>query len=200
MTTPPTFPTLPGQGWSVHKKPVFSTRVASHASGREVRAGLYAHALYEFELTFNGLDSSGGFPGLQAQSLQTLMGFFLTAQGQLNSFLYTDPTDSAVNNQVIATGDGATTAFTLGRSIGGYYEPVSYATAITSVTVNGVATGVTFSAPNVIAFASAPASGASIAWTGTYAFLCRFLEDSMDFEEIISGAWQNKSVKFRSIR
>ncbi len=127
MTTPPFFPTLPGQGWSVHKKPVFSTRVASHVSGREVRAGLYAHALYEFELTFNGLDSSGAFPALQAQSLQTLMGFFLTAQGQLNSFLYLDPTDNTVGGQVLATGDGSTTTFALGRAIGGYYEPVSYA-------------------------------------------------------------------------
>jgi uncharacterized protein (TIGR02217 family) len=200
MTTPPTFPTLPGQGWSVHKKPVFSTRVASHVSGREVRAGLYAHALYEFELTFDGLDSSGSYPGLQLQSLQTLMGFFLTAGGQLNSFLYADPTDSAVSGQAIGTGDGATAVFTLGRAIGSYYEPVSYVTAITNVNVNGVTTGVTFTAPNTITFATAPASGASITWTGSYAFLCRFLDDQWDFEEIMSGAWQNKSVKFRSIR
>lgn len=201
MTTPPIFPSLPGQGWSVHKKPVFSTRVASHVSGREVRSGFYAHALYEFELTFDGLDSSGGYPGLQSQSLQALMGFFLIAQGQLNSFLYADPTDSAVNAQVVGTGDGATTTFTLGRAIGGYYEPVSYATAIAGVTVAGAATSAySFSAPNAITFVTPPASGAPIAWTGTYAFLCRFLDDQMDFEEITSGAWRNKSVKFRSIR
>ncbi len=201
MTTPPTLPALPGQGWSVHKKPVFSTRVASHVSGREVRARLYAHALYEFELTFNGLDSSGGFPGLQSQSLQTLMGFFLTAQVQLNTFLYADPTDSAANAQAFGTGDGSTTTFTLGRAIGGYYEPVSYATAISGVTINGVSTSAyVFTTPNTITFTTAPASGASIAWTGTYAFQCRFLDDQMDFEEIMSGAWQTKSVKFRSVR
>jgi hypothetical protein len=166
-----------------------------------VRSGLYAHALYEFELTFTGLDSSGDFPGLQSQSLQTLMGFFLTAGGQLNSFLYADPTDSAANGQVIATGDGAATVFTLGRAIGGYYEPVSYVTAISNVTVGGVSTGAyTFTAPNTIAFAAAPAQGATIGWTGSFAFQCRFLDDQMDFEEIMAGAWQNKSVKFRSIR
>lgn len=201
MSAPPTFPTLPGQGWSVHKKPLFSTRVASHVSGREVRAGLYAHALYEFELIFNALDSSGVFPGLQAQSLQTLMGFFLGVQGQLNAFLYIDPSDGAVTGQVIGIGDGSTATFTLGRAIGGYYEPVSYATAISSVTVNGVSTSAyAFAAPNTITFSTAPASGALIAWTGTYAFQCRFLDDQLDFEEFISGAWQNKSVKFRSIR
>ncbi len=139
--------------------------------------------------------------GLQAQSLQTLIGFFLIAQGQLNSFLYVDPTDSVVSGQTVGAGDGATTAFTLGRAIGGFYEPVSYVTGISSVTVNGAATGAyAFTAPNMITFSSAPASGAAIAWTGTYAFQCRFLDDQLDFEEIMSGLWQNKSVKFRSIR
>ncbi len=201
MSAPPTFPALPGQGWSVHKKPLFSTRVAAHVSGREVRAGLYAHALYEFELTFDGIDSAGAFVGLQTQSLQTLMGFFLTTQGRLNTFLYVDPSDNSVSGQVIGIGDGSTVTFTLGRAIGGYYEPVSYATAISSVTVNGVSTSAyIFTAPNTITFSTAPASGAAIAWTGTYAFQCRFLDDQLDFEEIMSGLWQNKSVKFRSIR
>ncbi len=419
MTTPPIFPVLPGQGWSVHKKPSFSTRVATHPSGREVRAGLYAHALYEFELTFTGLDSSGAFSGLQTQSLQTLMGFFLTAQGQLNSFLYLDPIDNTATNQGFGVGDGTTTTFSLGRALGGYYEPVSYAlnpaaptifnfgngtvpnylpnnqiynsafagavagtpgtspadwaihadtahgltleivdtgtvtiggqsvpyidvraygtdtasggnlaltftatlnlpatlgqsfiasayvalqagtlppagtnavslilydgsayhgtkfvpnatltqyyeavtpaysgmtfvnwqlwvygpttsgtavdftirvaapqlelvvpTAQTTpnpvmptfgaqyygapqISVNGSVVNpalCTFTAPNVVTFASAPAASAVIAWTGTYAFQCRFLDDQWDFENFMSGLWQNKSVKFRSIR
>lgn len=131
----PTFPSLPGQGWSVHKKPTFSTRVAPHSSGREVRVGLYAHALYEFEMTFNGLDSSGGFPGLQANSLQTLMGFFLSIGGQLNTFLYSDPSDNSAAMQGFGVGDGVTTTFTLGRAIGGYFEPVSYVIAPTAPTV-----------------------------------------------------------------
>lgn len=126
----PVFPNLPGQGWSIHKKPTFSTRVASHPSGREVRAGLYAHALYEFELGFDALDSSGQFGGLQMQSLQSLMGFFMAAQGQLYPFLYADPSDGAANAQIFGTGDGATKVFTLGRSLGAFFEPVSYVTAV----------------------------------------------------------------------
>ena len=68
MTSPPSFPVLAGQGWSVHKRPTFSTRVASHVSGREVRQSLYAYTLYEFELTFDGLASGSSFPGLGATS------------------------------------------------------------------------------------------------------------------------------------
>ena len=124
-----TFPTLPGQGWSVVKRPRFSTRVASHSSGREVRLGLYAHALYEFELTSTRSILRARTPGLQAQSLQSLMGFWLACGGQFATFLYVDPTDNAAANQVIAIGDGATTTFTFGRAIGGFYEPVSYVPA-----------------------------------------------------------------------
>ena len=40
MTAPPSLPALPGLAWSRHKKPGFSTRVAQHVSGREVRVAL----------------------------------------------------------------------------------------------------------------------------------------------------------------
>ena len=95
MTTPPSFPTLPGQGWSIHKRPAFATIVASHVSGREVRDALYQNPIWQFELTFDGLASdSASYPGLGAQSLQSLMGLFLQCQGQFGTFLYTDPTDN----------------------------------------------------------------------------------------------------------
>ena len=99
MTMPPSFPTLPGLGWSVHKKPVFSTLVASHVSGREVRDALYQNPIWQFELTFDALSSSPtSYPGAGANSLQALMGFFLQMQGQFGTFLYNDPTDSAATN------------------------------------------------------------------------------------------------------
>jgi uncharacterized protein (TIGR02217 family) len=198
--TIPTFPTLPGQGWSVKKTPTFSTRLASHSSGREVRASLYAHALYQFELTFNALDSSGAWPALQAQSLQSLMGLWLTCAGQLGTFLYTDPSDYQATAQAIATGDGVTTSFTLGRTIGGFYEPVSYVTALGAVTVAGTTTAATLSQPNTLTFATAPASGAAIAATFQYAFLCRFLDDQAEFENFMAGLWKVGSLKFRSVR
>ena len=68
MATPPSFPTLAGLGWSVHKKPVFSTVVASHVSGREVRDALYQNPIWQFELTFDALSSSPtSYPGARRQ-------------------------------------------------------------------------------------------------------------------------------------
>src|SRR5580704_16024687 len=106
MTTPPALPGLPGLSWSRNKKPGFSTRVAPHVSGREVRVALMSYPLYEFEVTYSGLTSSAStFAGLGASSLQSLMGFLLQLQGQFGTFLYTDPDDAAVTAQVFATGD-----------------------------------------------------------------------------------------------
>src|SRR5580658_5303897 len=101
MTAPPTLPMLAGLSWSRHKRPGFSTRVAAHASGREVRVALMAYPLYEFESVYSGLASNptAAFGGLGSNSLQTLMGFFLQLQGQFGTFLYSDPDDSMVTGQ-----------------------------------------------------------------------------------------------------
>jgi hypothetical protein len=164
MTTP-SFPILPGQSWSVHKKPTFSTLVASHASGREVRDALYQNPIWQFELTFDGLDSSdGAYPGLGGQSLQSLMGLFLQCQGQWGAFLYGDPTDYSVCAQGFGTGDGTKTAFQLTRSLGGFSESLVAPFAPAAPALNPVST--TLYAPNNLVLYSQDA--AQSAWTNTH--------------------------------
>jgi hypothetical protein len=204
MTTPPSLPTLPGLTWSRHKKPGFSTRVASHVSGREVRVALMSYPLYEFEAAYGGLTSSASaFAGLGASSLQSLMGFFLQLQGQFGTFLYVDPDDDAVTGQAFATGDGATTAFAMMRSLGGFLEPVGWVTSIANVYLNGTAqpsSGYSLTTPNTLTFTAAPGAGAVISADFAYAFNCRFLDDQMDFEEFMSNLWKLDSMKFRSVK
>ncbi len=211
MTTPPSFPSLSGLGWSVHKKPVFSTIVASHVSGREVRDALYQNPLWQFELTIDGMDStSSTYAGLGGNSLQSLMGFFLQCQGQYSTFLYTDPTDSSVTNGNIlnpntgqSQGDGTTTTFALARFMGAFLEPVGWVTALTQVEVAGsVVSSSTYSlsTPNSLVFVTAPASGDTVSATFTYAFQCRFDSDDQDFEQFMSNLWKTESVKFKSVR
>ncbi len=205
MATPPSLPTLAGLSWSRHKKPGFSTRVASHASGREVRVALMDYPLYEFEAIYNGLasNSTAAFAGLGANSLQSLMGFFLQLQGQFGTFLYADPDDNAVTGQAFATGDGSTASFTIMRSLGGFLEPVGWVTTLSSVYLNGVAQGgsaYALTTPNTLTFGTAPASGATVSADFSYAFNCRFLDDQMDFEEFMSNLWKLESVKFRSVK
>ena len=205
MTTPPSLPSLPGLSWSRHKKPGFSTRVASHVSGREVRVALMNYPLYEFEATYNGLASSAtpSFTGLGAASLQSLLGFFLRLQGQFGTFLYADPDDNAVTAEAFATGDGTTTMFTIMRSLGGFLEPVGWVTGIAAVYLNGAAQSAgtySLTAPNTLLFTSPPGSGVIVSADFAYAFNCRFLDDRMDFEEFMSNLWRLDSMKFRSVK
>ncbi len=203
MSAPPIFPSLPGQGWSIHKRPVFSTIVAPHASGREVRDAQYQNPIWTFELKFDGLASdTTTYPGLGAQSLQTLMGLFLQCQGQSGTFLYVDPTDSLASNQIVATGDGVTPTFACVRALGGFAEPVGWVTNLTQVTVNGMvqSSGWSLSTPHSLVFAAAPPIGATIGATFSYAFQCRFEADSLDFEETMENLWSLQSLKFRSVR
>jgi hypothetical protein len=205
MTTPPSLPILPGLGWSRHKSPKFNTRVAGHVSGREVRVPLQQVPLYEFEATYNGLTNSSSsiYNGIGAQSLQSLMGFFLQLQGQFATFLYPDPDDNSVSSGAVGTGNGSTQVWLLQRNLGGFTEPVSWVTALTNVYFNGVPqSSATYEliAPNTLAFYNAPGNGIVITADFTFAYQCRFLDDRMDFEEFMSSLWKLDSMKFRSIK
>jgi len=201
MSVPPSFPHLPGRGWSIHKRPLFSTLVASHVSGREVRSSLFNEPLYEFELVIDGLSAGNSYPGLGSSSLQALMGLYLECQGAYGTFLYDDPTDNFTAMQLIAIGDGTSTSFILKRSIGMASTSVSWVNFVETVRFdNEVVSGWTLTQPNTLAFSSAPPIGAVITVDFSYAFLCRFLEDQIDFENVRSGLWMIESLKFRSVR
>jgi len=203
VTTPPSFPTLPGKGFSVHKLPSFSTRVAGYVSGRETRVPLYYYTLYEFELVIDALDSAGQFSNLVANSLQSLMGLYLQVQGQYGTFLYTDSSDYSAAGQGLGDGDGHTTNFTIVRALGGWVEPVGWVTDLENVYLGGVlqsSSTYSLTTPNTLVFNVAPGSDVLISADFTYAFQCRFLADQEDFEEFMSGLWQVKSLKFRSVR
>lgn len=179
------FPSLVGQGWSVHKKPKFDVRVANHVTGREARARKYAMPMWEFELTFDGLDmtATGDYGALGAQSMQTLAGFFLQCQGKANPFIYVDPTDCIVTNAYVGTGDGVTTSFALSRPMGAFSEPVGALISVTGVYLDGAPIfGFLLAQPNVITFGTPVPAGGVITASFKFGYACRFTEDVQDFE------------------
>ena len=217
MTTP-IFPALSGQDVTVHRKPTFSTQIASHVSGREIRNPLYQNPVWNFEAKFAALDSTaaGQYGKVGAQTRQAIEGLFGACQGRFGTFLYYDPTDYTVVGQAFGTGDGATTAFQLSRVIGGMSEWVtqpilssttlyfpggqSAAVAALVVKVTGTTTSAYTISNGLITFSSPPAASAALTWTGAFGFLCRFDDDTLDFEQIFPGLWLCDSVKFRSVR
>ena len=158
--TIPFFPVLSGQGWSVLKKPVFATTVVPHVSGREVRYSAYGDPLWEFEVNWDGLDSGALYPGLGAQSMQTLLGFYMGRAGQFSTFQYLDPTDYVVTNQAFGVTNGTQTAFQLVRILGGFVQSVA-SPLNPAIPTQVLLPGSSLFAPNNLIANSATLSGAT---------------------------------------
>lgn len=191
------FPVLPGLSWSVIKTPQWSTRVQKTVSGRELRAAFYNLPLWTFKLSYEVLRAGA------EQELQQLVGFYNARQGAFDSFLYADPTDNAVTAQQFGIGDGTTTKFQLTRAMGGYVEPVVALQAAPAIYANGVlqSSGVSVNVTSGLAtFTAAPAAGVLLSWTGSFYYRCRFLQDSMDFDNFMQNLWQAKKVEFVSVK
>jgi uncharacterized protein (TIGR02217 family) len=191
------FPTLAGQGWNFTRSPVWKTLIQTTASGRELRAQMMSYPLYKYTLTYDFLRSNASY-----LELQQLMAFFNECGGSFTPFMFTDPDDNTVTNQLIATGDGVTRGFQLVKNFGGYIEPVLAVNLITSMTVNGVATSAyaVNSGTGAISFTTAPPAGQPIAWSGTFYYWCRFLADTYDFDKFMYQLWQMKKLEFQTCK
>jgi Conserved hypothetical protein 2217 (DUF2460) len=55
-------------------------------------------------------------------------------------------------------------------------------------------------AGGVVTITPAPGSGAALSWTGTYRWLCRFDEDSLEFSNFMYLFWELKKCSFTTIR
>jgi uncharacterized protein (TIGR02217 family) len=206
------FPTLPGLGWSVHKRPFFATRVQTSASGQERRAAFWTYPIYRFDLTWNVLRDdrsvrSNVAPTAPADELRNLCAFFLARRGSFEPFWFTDPTDYRVTTQTIATGDAVTTDFPMIRTLAGsassFAEPVGAinATGFT-VTVGGSGASPTLNSPQDgwLHFASPPAAFAPIVVTGSFYFRVRFEADEADFENFMLDLWALQKLTLRSVK
>lgn len=195
------FPSIPTQGWSVLRAPVFNTLKSQHVSGKVARANLAAFPLWRFTLTYDVLFSGAGTP----QYLEQLRGFFESLTGQQQTFLFLDPEFNNNFNQVLGTGDGTTTDFALTRSIGAFYtEPIGQIGTLVNAYLGGVAQGSGFSVQNtpypVLRWATPPGVGVQVMADYTSYFLVRFMNDDMTFEEFMKQMHAANQVQFQSVK
>jgi uncharacterized protein (TIGR02217 family) len=197
------FPALPGLAFDVIKRPMWNTRVQSAVSGKEKRVAMMTFPLWQFELKFDFLRSD-------AVNLewQKLLGLYLQVQGAFDTWLFTDPDDSAVAVQPFGAGDGATTQFQLVRTFGaggfGFVEPIQNINGAPSIFVNGVLKATpadySISSTGVVTFVSAPAVAAALTWTGNFYYRCRFLDDEYDFSKFAFQFWALDRIAFQSVK
>ncbi len=201
-----TFPTLASLGWNIVKQPMFLTKTQRSVSGKEYRAAFMQYPLWTFNLSFSLL-RKGTLNGTLYTEQEQLVGFFGARQGAFDSFLYDDPTDDTVTDQSFGTGNGVTTVFPLVRSYGAggstLTELVQNVNTITNIKVNGVtivqgsgAGKYLIDSVGNVTFGTVPAAAATITWSGSYYYRCRFREDTLDFNNFMSQLWELKKLSF----
>lgn len=191
------FPTLPGLAFNIVRSPVWSTQVSDSASGRQFTLSKRLYPLWHFKLPFEVLRAAGGFT-----EWQTLVGFINARRGRYDDFLYLDPRDCQATAQQFGTGNATTVTFQLVRALGGFAEPVGAVnTGTVTVFVNGTPTSVTYDANlSIVTFATPPALGAVLTWTGQFYFRCRFMQDEISLEQFMQDMYTAKSVEFKTFR
>jgi uncharacterized protein (TIGR02217 family) len=220
------FPSLPGLTFPIKRTAQWKTRVPESVSGKRTFISDWSYPRYQWEVTFNLLRQAGAnqqvasWAGLTYSEAAQLWGFFNQRSGRGDSFLYTEPDDNtSPTDQSLGAGDGTTTLFQLLSSFGGYAMPILAPNAVTNVKVNGTIKtlgtdynvtlwggtylsggGASPNNPGTVNFTSAPASGATITWTGTYYFPCQFDDDSMNLSKFMAAFYEGKSVKFSSLK
>lgn len=189
------FPTLPGMTFPVVKTPMWRTRIQEAVSGAEVRIGMWSFPKWKWSLAYDLLRDNA------SQELWQLLGFFNRVYGQTDDWLFKDPDDCAVTDQLIGTGNGIQTSFQIVRARGGFSEPVRNFVAAPVIKVGGaVATAYEINSRGVVAFDIEPASGAAITWTGEYYWRCRFVDEYIDVEKFARLMWETGKVEFQSVK
>lgn len=166
------FPSLPNRVWPIERESVWvNPQTETSANGREFTTT---------QETYPRLRYSFGYAGLVKADIDTLLDFWSTHKGKTDSFLFEDPLDKTVTLEPIGTGNGAVTAWQLGRSRSSgpasFLQPIFDLNGAPLIYVAGTlrTSGYTVSATGMLTFTTAPTSGQAIAWSGNFYHRCRF--------------------------
>lgn len=175
MFYPVSIAQVPGFGFS--GGPEFFTNINPLASGREKRNGEWSVCRHKYTAPFNNVTE---------EAYRAVKDVFLVMRGRLHTFLHRDYGDYIATDEPFGTGDGATTTFYLSKTStvgsGTYQRAITKPAVGATIYVAGVSTGATVSTlDGSVVFATAPASGAALTWTGEFFVQVRFDMDSMPF-------------------
>lgn len=185
------YPVLPGLTFPTRRTPVWKTSVKTTPSGRTWRRALSRYPRYRISLQYAYLRSSAAHA-----EFQTLFGFFNARGGAADSFLFLCPDDRIATAQSLGVGTGAATQWQLVREIGGFVEPVFDLVAAPQVFANGVMLvgGYTVSDQGLVTFATPPAAGVALSWSGSYYWRCTFDADDLPLERFMHDFWRTGEV------
>ena len=185
-------PTIASLKWPPVITPVWNNQLQKTVTGRTVASTYQQYPLYTFKINYEYLSAS---------DYNTLLGFFNQQGGSLTPFLFdAGAGNDSVTAQSIGTGDGSTKIFTLLRSYGGYAEPIAASFGTRHAYDNGTAVTATFDSPSngQVTYATAPATGHALTWTGNYYFQVRFSKGSAEIEEFMYQLYSAQQIELET--
>jgi uncharacterized protein (TIGR02217 family) len=194
------FPTgLKGLDIDVERTATFSTLIQTSASGKEQRASFWTAPRWTYEWTLNFVRQAGFSAKTLSDELLQLQSFFNAMRGAWDSFYFIDPVNGSPSACLFGTGTGAQTVFQLvdneGFSAGIIQSAAIYVAGVLQ------SSGVSYNATTgVVTFTTAPASAAALTWTGQFARVCRFVDDTMTFKRFVNLAWDGGTVKVITLK
>jgi len=214
------FPYLPASAFPVKRSGGgFDTTVQRAMSGKKTTFANRTQPERKYEISVAGLDSSGAFPALVANSLQALEGFFNQCLAGALIFNYWDVDDCQIVGQQFGVGDSVTTKFQLARAAGGWadaiYAPLNQAGPVVVPNPNGWGTiNAPYPTPNLyiggvlqlsssysivnglVTFVAPPAGGSALSWDGNYYWPCNFDDDVIELSKLMGGLWEAPKISF----
>lgn len=183
------------------KSPNFNTVRQKGAAGINAAFALKPYPTWDFEFS---LDHIIGHEHTAASVVAQMLGTFMATAGGANLFLFTDPQDNTVTGAQFGTGNGADKKFQLSRNIQGAVDVIQNLSGTPLIYVGGtLTTPASISSTGVVTFSTAPANGAVLTWSGSFYYLCRFAEDTLDSTRSYTinssvDQWMIQGVKFSS--
>lgn len=190
------FPTLSGLRFPIGRSAVWEGERFDAPAGRVFTCSQSSSPRYLYRLGFEVLLNDA-----TQRDADALVGFFNRVRGDAKNWVFDDPTDNTVVDEQFAITDGVTKDFQLVRTRGGFSDPIYELNGAPAIKLNGSAVTPSVAAgTGLVSFATAPAAGGVLRWSGQYYWLCRFTKRQLDAEEFLRGFWQAGQVEFKTER
>ena len=198
----PIMPPLPlSMAAGLKKSPNFNTVRQKGPAGVTSGIALKPYPTWDFEWS---LDHITGHEQDATTAVAQMLGTFMATAGGAGLFLFQDPQNNTVTGAQFGVGDDVSVSFQLSRNIYGYPDIIQNTDGTPLIYVDGVEASPTdISSSGIITFATPPIRSGILTWAGSFYYLCRFSEDTIDATRnftINSGIdhWMVQGVKFSS--
>jgi hypothetical protein len=200
------FPTLIGQTPDVIRSYLWNTARQAGLSGKQSNMQLRAFPLVHFEYSFEYLPDN-----VTPSNFKAIVGLHNQVAGKYDTFLFNDPNFNTIPSsapQTFGTSDGTTT--TVYQLVASYensggpgaLEMVQNLNGTPVLYDNGTAISsshYTISATGGVQFSTAPSSGHTLSWSGSFYYRCRFDEDQIDWTAFMNQWWMARKVAFTQV-